>query len=60
MRHPHLAALLALTASVCAQTSPNESPRDYTFRDAPLNARGTQSLADLRGKPTLIEFWGVR
>ena len=33
---------------------------DHTFRTKPLNANGVKSLADLRGRPVLIEFWGVR
>lgn len=31
---------------------------DYKFRDLPLNSMGVKSLADLRGKPILIDFWG--
>ncbi len=33
---------------------------DYSFREAPVNARGVKSLADMRGKPVLVEFWGTR
>jgi hypothetical protein len=32
----------------------------YVFREAPINARGVRSLADLEGRPVLIEFWGTR
>jgi hypothetical protein len=32
----------------------------HTFRTAPLNAMGVTSLADLRGKPVVVEFWGTR
>lgn len=32
----------------------------YQFRAAPVNARGVNSLDDLRGKPVLIDFWGTR
>jgi hypothetical protein len=31
---------------------------DYKFRDIPLNSMGVKSLAELRGKPILIDFWG--
>ena len=30
----------------------------YTFQSSPLNSMGLKSLADLRGKPVLIDFWG--
>lgn len=32
----------------------------HEFRTAPLNGLGATSLADLRGKPVLVEFWGTR
>ena len=32
----------------------------YTFQEPLLNGRGVRSLADLGGKPTIIEFWGTR
>lgn len=32
----------------------------YTFRSAPLGGMGVTSLADLKGKPVLVEFWGTR
>lgn len=31
---------------------------DYTFRDVPLNSMGVKRLADLAGKPIVIDFWG--
>jgi len=33
---------------------------DYKFRQAPVNALGIASFADLRGKPVLVDFWGTR
>ncbi len=33
---------------------------EYSFKQRLLNGRGIGSLADLQGKPTLIEFWGTR
>lgn len=33
---------------------------DHTFRTSPMNSNGMKSLADLRGRPVLIEFWGTR
>jgi len=35
-----------------------ESTR-YSFSTAPVNAMGIKSMADLRGKPVLIDFWGT-
>ncbi|MFT5735462.1 MAG: hypothetical protein ACJA2W_003611 [Planctomycetota bacterium] len=32
----------------------------YSFRSAPTNSMGIKSLAELKGKPVLIEFWGTR
>lgn len=31
---------------------------DYTFRESPLNGNGLKSMAELRGKPVIIDFWG--
>ncbi|MBL8858344.1 MAG: hypothetical protein JNL28_07575 [Planctomycetes bacterium] len=31
---------------------------DYTFRESPLNGNGLKSMAELRGKPIIIDFWG--
>jgi hypothetical protein len=31
---------------------------EYKFRSAPVNALGIASMADLRGKPVMIDFWG--
>ncbi len=31
---------------------------DFSFREAPINAAGIKGMADLRGKPILIDFWG--
>ena len=33
---------------------------EYKFRQAPVNALGVTSFADLRGKPVLVDFWGTR
>lgn len=33
---------------------------DYRFSTPPVNAAGIKSLAELRGKPVLIDFWGTR
>jgi hypothetical protein len=33
---------------------------DHTFRLPLVNGAWVKSLASLRGRPTLIEFWGTR
>lgn len=43
-----------------AQTVQVGSRPTFAFQRSPLNGLGTKSLADLQGKPTLIEFWGTR
>ncbi len=32
----------------------------YTFRKPVFNGMGVSQLADLKGKPVLVEFWGTR
>jgi hypothetical protein len=31
---------------------------EYKFSSPPLHALGIQSMAELRGKPVVIDFWG--
>ncbi len=33
---------------------------DYRFSRPLSNGKGIRSLAEMRGKPVLIEFWGTR
>ena len=56
-----LFAATTLVAAASAQ-SPTVAPEraEYTFRTPPLNSMGVKTLADLRGRPVLIEFWGTR
>ena len=42
-----------------AQVQEGDVP-DYQFRSVPFNSLGINSLADLRGKPVFVEFWGTR
>jgi ABC-type nitrate/sulfonate/bicarbonate transport system substrate-binding protein len=32
---------------------------EHKFSVSPMNSAGVKDLADLRGRPVLIEFWGV-
>jgi len=53
--------ILAGASSALSGNAPGSGgPAKYTFRDPPLNSLGVKSLADLRGKPVLIDFWGKR
>ena len=57
-----LSALVLLLAS--ATTAVSSAPavlgaeNQYTFQEPPLNSMGVKSLAELRGKPIVIDFWG--
>ena len=37
----------------------DEAAASYVFATAPVNAKGVKGMADLRGKPVLIDFWGT-
>ena len=64
MRFPLFAlAATAFVASAAFTPAPSAPARplaavEFAFRDEPVNARGFKSLADLRGKPVVIDFWG--
>lgn len=53
-----LAGALLATAPASAQIKEGDQP-DFTFRSPVQNGMGVKSLADLRGKPVLVEFWGL-
>jgi hypothetical protein len=58
-------ALAILTGSASLSSTPADVVNvggevAYTFRNTPVNGAGLKSLASLRGKPVLIEFWGTR
>lgn len=58
-----LAAVAALTLGMKPQSSgpvKEGEAVDYTFRTEVVNGMGVQTLAALRGKPVLVEFWGTR
>lgn len=54
-----ISAAGALALCVSARTAGEEAV-DYKFNQAPVNAMGVTGMADLRGKPVLIDFWGTR
>ena len=41
-------------------SSSEDEPVAYRFRERPIDGGGIASMAELRGKPTLIDFWGTR
>lgn len=57
---PLLAALLAAPA-VAAQSTvvPGDLP-EYTWRSDLFQGAAATSLADFRGKPVLVDFWGTK
>ena len=61
MFRPLVASLvpLALAAAASAQSAAVGDKPSYTFHDALFNGQGVSSLADLHGKPVLVDFWGT-
>jgi hypothetical protein len=59
---PFVAASVALSGlALLRSAAPLEGAKvDYRFSSAPVNALGLKSLAELRGKPILVDFWGTR
>ena len=54
-----LSAILALTLGITSASTSGPAPAvDYSFREPPLNSLGIKSLAEMRGKPIVIDFWG--
>jgi hypothetical protein len=61
------AAAATTLAGVALSLSPASAPDvsvgddiSYSFREPVLNGMGVSQLADLKGKPVLVEFWGTR
>ena len=55
-----LSVVLAGSAAASAGTLPGDEGNGYKFQEAPVNSLGVKGLAELRGKPVLIDFWGTR
>lgn len=55
-----LGLAVVAAAPLAAQTVSSGDHPTYSFRQPLVNGRGVRSLADLRGKPVLIDFWGTR
>jgi len=54
-----VAAAAPFPTSPTAQAATGDFP-EHSFRGPVWNGMGVGSLADLRGKPVLVEFWGTR
>ena len=54
-----LAVALVGAATPMASAPAGGDGTAYTFQQAPVNAMGVTGMADLRGKPVLIDFWGT-
>ncbi len=52
-------ALVGLAPRIASAQAGGEGS-GYTFQEAPVNSMGVKGMADLRGKPVLIDFWGTR
>lgn len=53
---------LAFCSTLAAPTAEGIQPGDtpeFTWQEAPIGSMGKTSLADLRGTPVLVEFWGT-
>ncbi len=54
-------ALAACGGFLATQSAAADGDRPaYTFQRPILNGMGLTSLAELQGKPVLVEFWGTR
>ena len=53
-------AALAVAFASAGDSHANAGDRSYRFQKAPVNSMGVKSMAELRGKPVLIDFWGTR
>jgi len=54
-----LALNSALATPAAAGVSQGDTP-EYSWKDAPIGSMGKTSLADMKGTPVLVEFWGTR
>lgn len=55
-----LATLASISTLAAQEQVQVGSTPSYTFRSAPFFGEGVRSLADLRGKPVILEFWGCK
>lgn len=54
------AAFLGLASVLCAQAEVGEKVPDFELGEVVQNGDGRTSLAEFRGSPVLVDFWGTR
>lgn len=52
--------MLAFAPLLQAQGVDSGDQPEFKFREPLFNGMGVSSLADFRGKPLLVDFWGTR
>ena len=52
-------ALIDGTARAQVKMAKVGEKMSYTFQQPMLNGQGVKSLADLQGRPVIVEFWGT-
>jgi hypothetical protein len=53
-------ALIDGTARAQGKMAKVGEKMSYSFQEALQNGQGVKSLADLAGRPVVVEFWGTR
>jgi hypothetical protein len=54
-----LALALLGTLAPAPRAARGGESSNYRFSSPPANSMGVKGMADLRGKPVLIDFWGT-
>jgi len=52
-------ALIGGTAQAQGKVAKVGEKMSYSFQEALQNGQGVKSLADLAGRPVVVEFWGT-
>ncbi|MGE0143050.1 MAG: hypothetical protein AB7I19_05070 [Planctomycetota bacterium] len=50
---------LSLVLASVLPAQDNDAPKDFRFDSSGLGFAGIEQLAELRGKPVLVELWGI-
>jgi hypothetical protein len=54
------AAILASGPATAQNVAKVGDKPTYAFQQPLVNGQGVKSLADLQGRPVVVEFWGTR
>lgn len=61
LRFAAAAVVLTVGSTANSQGAAQEGAKQsYTWQQPLVNGRGVKSLADLQGRPVVVEFWGTR